>query len=30
MVDEENEQKKKIKEAEKLYQKGLVYGQESD
>ncbi|TKJ19477.1 MAG: hypothetical protein CEE43_15065 [Promethearchaeota archaeon Loki_b32] len=30
MVDEENEQKKKIAEAEDYYKKGLVYGQESD
>jgi len=30
MVDKENEQKKKIKEAEEFYQKGIVCGQESD
>ena len=30
MVDEEVEQKKKIKEAEEFYQKGLVCGKESD
>ena len=29
-VDDENEQKKKILEAEEFYQKGLFYGNESD